>query len=68
MTILKHEFIAIFLLYFQEVDFRRLCYFLQKVNYSVWFGKGLFHTNIVEDLWSKKNGYPMIFQGLILMF
>ena len=25
---------------------------LKKVNHSVWFGQGLFHTNSIKGLWS----------------
>jgi len=27
-------------------------YKLHRVNHSVWFGQGLFHTNTVEGLWA----------------
>ena len=26
---------------------------LHKVNHSVWFGQGLFHTNTVEEIWAQ---------------
>ena len=38
---------------YQIRDFEALGYKLNKVNHSVWFGQGLFHTNNVKDLWSQ---------------
>ena len=35
---------------YQKRDFYDSGYILNKVNHSVYFGQGLFHTNIVEGL------------------
>ena len=42
---------------YQTNDFKDLGFILKKVNHSIWFGFGSFHTNTVESLWSniKKN-------------
>ena len=53
-----------FLASYQEADFRRLGYLLHKVNHSVWFGQGLFHTNIVEGLWSQIKRLSNDFSGI----
>ena len=31
-------------------DFKNNGFILHRVNHSVWFGKGIFHTNTVEGL------------------
>ena len=36
----------------RESDFVDRGFLLHRVNHSVWFGFGLFHTNTVEGLWS----------------
>ena len=46
------------------MDFKRLGYILKRVNHSVWFGYGLFHTNMVESLWSQIKYYANHFTGL----
>ena len=38
---------------YQINDFDALGFKLSKVNHSVWFGHGLFHTNTVKGLWSQ---------------
>ena len=38
---------------YQASDFSALGFKLNKLNHSVWFGQGLFHTNTVEGLWSQ---------------
>ena len=50
--------------WYQEADFRRLGYFLHKVNHSVWFGQGLFHTNTMEGLWSQIKRLSNDFSGI----
>ena len=50
--------------WYQEADFRRLGYFLHKVNHSVWFGQGLFHTNTMEELWSQIKRLSNDFSGI----
>ena len=49
---------------YQVMDFKRLGYILKRVNHSVWFGYGLFHTNTVESLWSQIKYYANHFTGL----
>jgi len=39
---------------------------LHRVNHSVWFGQGLFHTNTVEGLWSQIKRLSNNFSGLTL--
>ena len=36
----------------QKQDFKELGFFLHRVNPSIWFGRGNFHTNNIEGLWS----------------
>ena len=38
---------------YQANDFEEMGYILHRVNHSVWFGQGLFHTNSIERLWSQ---------------
>ena len=37
---------------YQVKDFNDMGYILYRVNHSVWFGKGHFHTNSIESTWS----------------
>ena len=39
-------------------------YILHKVNHSIWFGQGLFHTNTVEGLWSQLKRLTNDFSGV----
>ena len=39
-------------------------YKLRRINHSVWFGQGSFHTNNVEGVWSKLKRLPDNFSGL----
>lgn len=36
---------------YRENDFNHMHYVLHRVNHSVWFGQGNFHTNTAEGLW-----------------
>ena len=38
---------------YQIGDFNNLGYKLYKINHSVWFGQGHFHTNSIESTWSR---------------
>ena len=38
---------------YQEHDFNSMGYKLNRVNHSIWFGQGAFHTNTIEGVWSK---------------
>ena len=49
---------------YQVNDFKRLGFILKKVNHSVWFGYGLFHTNTVESLWNRIKAYTHNFTGI----
>ena len=49
---------------YQIDDFKNLGYILKRVNHSVWFGYGLFHTNTIEGLWSKIKKYSGDFSGI----
>ena len=54
---------------YRESDFIGINYILHRVNHSVWFGQGMFHTNTVEGLWSCikriSNGFSGINFGLL---
>ena len=39
-------------------------FLLKKINYSIWFGQGLFHTNSIEGLWSSIKRISNHFAGL----
>ena len=39
-------------------------FLLKKVNHSIWFGQGLFHTNSIEGLWSSIKRISNHFAGL----
>lgn len=45
-------------------DFREIGYILHKVNHSVWYGQGLFHTNTVEGLWAQLKRLTNDFSGV----
>ena len=53
---------------YQFNDFKQKGFYLHRVNHSIWFGSGLFHTNNVEGLWLKLKGYQIILQALILIY
>ena len=48
----------------QVDDFKHLGYVLKRVNHSVCFGYGLFHTNTIEGLQSKIKKYSGNFSGI----
>jgi len=37
---------------YNKDDFKNNGFYLHRVNHSIWWGKGLFTTNTIEDLWS----------------
>lgn len=45
-------------------DFNNMGYKLYKINHSVWFGSGHFHTNSIEGTWSKLKRLTRHFNGL----
>ena len=49
---------------YSEADFNAMGYRLHRVNHSVWFGQGSFHTNTVEGLWSTIKRINNNFSGL----
>ena len=49
---------------YQPNTFRDSGYILKRVNHSVWFGYGNFHTNNVEGLWSQIKRLSNNFSGL----
>ena len=49
---------------YQVSDFANMGFLLKKVNHSVWFGQGLFHTNSIEGLWSCIKRISNNFAGL----
>lgn len=38
---------------YQETDFNQLGFKLHRINHSLWFVQGSFHTNTIEGVWSK---------------
>lgn len=53
---------------YQPNDFEERGYILHRVNHSVWFGQGLFHTNTVEGLWSKIKRLSNNFSGITMNY
>ena len=51
---------------YQVNDFRDLGYILKRVNHSIWFGYGSFHTNNIEGLWPQKKRLTNNFSGISL--
>lgn len=49
---------------YQIVYFNRSNYILKRVNHSVWFGHGSFHTNTIEGLCSQLKGLIYNFSGI----
>ena len=49
---------------YNEIAFKNEGYILHKVNHSVWFGAGLFHTNNIEGLWSQIKRLCFNFTGI----
>ena len=49
---------------YQVNDFKEMGYILKRVNHSVWFGYGIFHTNNVESLWGQIKRYSNNFSGI----
>jgi len=49
---------------YQVNDFRDMGYILQRINHSVWFGIGLFHSNNIESLWGQLKRYTNNFSGI----
>ena len=51
---------------YQPLTFKEAGYKLHRVNHSVWFGSGLFHTNSIEGLWSQLKRLTKDFSGLTI--
>ena len=49
---------------YQVDDFNEMGYILKRINHSVWFGIGLFHTNNIESLWGQIKRYTNNFSGI----
>ena len=49
---------------YQTNTFRENGYILKRVNHSVWFGYGNFHTNNIEGLWSQIKRLTNNFSGI----
>ena len=49
---------------YQVNDFKDMGYILKRINHSVWFGIGLFHTNNIESLWGQIKRYTNNFSGI----
>jgi hypothetical protein len=51
---------------YQKEDFKELGFVLHRVNHSVWFGRGMFHTNTIEGLWSQIKRLSNDFSGITI--
>ena len=51
---------------YQKPDFKEIGFVLHRVNHSIWFGKGLFHTNTIEGLWSQIKRIANDFAGITI--
>ena len=49
---------------YREQDFEGLGYLLHRVNHSIWFGRGMPHTNTFEGLWSGLRRLSKNFTGI----
>ena len=49
---------------YQTPDFNNMGFILYKVNHSIWFGEGKFHTNTIEGIWSQIKRITNYFMGL----
>ena len=49
---------------YQFIDFKEKGYYLHRVNHSYWFGRGNFHTNTIEGLWSQIKRISHDFSGI----
>lgn len=49
---------------YQYRNFKDLGFLLHRINHSVWFGLGNFHTNTVEGLWSQIKRICSDFSGI----
>jgi len=52
------------LFFYQPATFRDNGYILKRVNHSIWFVYGNFHTNNVEGLWSQIKRITNNFSGI----
>ena len=57
-------FIQIVFSSYQKEDFKDLGFVLHRVNHSIWFGSGNFHTNNIEGLWSQIKLISFNFSGI----
>ena len=51
---------------YQVNDFKDMGYLLKRVNHSIWFGYGLFHTNTIESLWGQIKRNTNNFSGITI--
>ena len=52
---------------YQINDFRNMGYYLKRINHSIWFGYGIFHTNTIELLWNNiKNNFTCVNINILL--
>ena len=49
---------------YQVSNFNVLGYILLRVNHSIWFGYGLFHTNTIESVWGHLKNNINNFSGI----
>ena len=53
---------------YQPNNFRDNGYILKRVNHSVWFGYGTFHTNNIEGLWSQIKRLSNNYSGITIEY
>ena len=49
---------------YQESDFNQLGFILHRINHSLWFAQGSFHTNTIEGVWSRLKRLTYNFCGI----
>ena len=49
---------------YQENDFNQIGFILHRINHSLWFVQGSFHTNTKEGVWSRLIKLTNIFCGI----
>ena len=49
---------------YQENDFNQIGFILHRINHSLWFVQGSFHTNTKEGVWSRLIRLTNIFCGI----
>ena len=64
INIVKTRIFSDYFRSYQTNDFKNLGFILKKVNHSIWFGFGSFHTDTFESLWSNIKNNINNFEGI----